>query len=158
MESPPGYVGGPWMSRKGPFEEPKGPVGRAAFQSHLAALSTRIRVGDDSEASRAAASALSKAKQWCDAGDYLAAVHAVGGLEIQINAGPGGSATRLKAGDVEQALGDLRRDVGRVGEQRGAVEAARLWEAAREEVIGGAWEAALALIGEARLWLKQGHA
>ncbi len=122
-------------------------------------LSSRIRVGDDSEASKAAASALSKAKQWCDAGDYLAAVHAVGGLEVQINAmGHGGPTGRVTAGDAEQALGDLRREVGRVGEQRGAVEAARLWEAAREEVIGGAWEAALALIVEARLWLKQGHA
>ena len=141
------------------FEEQRRPVGRAAFQAHLAALSTRIKVGDNSQASRVAASALSRAKQWCDAGDYLAAVHAVGGLEIHVNAAQGvGAAARVKAGDAEQALGDLRREVGRVGEQRGAVEAARLWEAAREEVIGGAWEAALALIAEARLWLKQGHA
>jgi hypothetical protein len=145
------------MSKRGAPEVPASPVGKAAFQAHLNSLSARIRVGDDSEASRAAASALSKAKQWCDAGDFLAAVHAVGGLEVQINGTPGGSAAHVKAGDVEQALGDLRREVGRVGEQRGAVEAARLWEAAREEVIGGAWEAALALIGEARNWLKQGH-
>jgi hypothetical protein len=112
-------------------------------------------VGLDSEDARQTAAAISKARQWIDAGDYLSAVHAVGALEVALKLGDGtGRPGRATAGDVEQALGDLRRAVKAVGEARGAAEAARLWEAAREEVIGGAWEAALALIDEAHGWLN----
>lgn len=145
------------MSRKQP-EGPKGPapVGRAAFEAHLGALSTRIHVGDNTDETREVAAAISRARQWIDAGDYLAAVHAVGALEVQLHAKPTGAASRVTAGDAEQALGDLRREIKSVGERKGAVEAARLWEAAREEVMGGAWEAALALIDEAHHWLKHG--
>ena len=144
------------MARKPEGPGGKPPVGRAAFEAHLKSLSTRIHVGDDRPETREIAAAISRARQWVDAGDYLAAVHAVGALEVQLHAGPEGPVSRVTAGDAEQALGDLRREIKSVGERKGAVEAARLWEAAREEVIGGAWEAALALINEARGWLKTG--
>ncbi len=133
-------------------------VGRTAFEAHFAALSGRIQVGDDTPDAREAAAAISKARQWVESGDYLAALHAIGGLEVRLalSATPG-APQHPKAGDVEQALGDLRREIARSGDAKGTAEASRLFDAAREEVMGGAWEAALALMDEARGWLARGR-
>jgi hypothetical protein len=137
--------------------EVRQPLGRAAFQAHFAKISRNIVVGQDNPETREVAHAIARARQWAESGDYLAALHAIGGLEVTMarptdGAGP----NRVSGADVEEALGALRREVERVGEVEGAVEAAQLWEAARQEVIRGSWEAAMALVEEARQWLGRG--
>jgi hypothetical protein len=103
-----------------------------------------------------ASQAISRARHWVDAGDYLAALRAISGIEVRLLApGPGGVDRALTAGDVEQALGDLRRGIEGIGDVRGATEAAALWAAARQEVIRGSWESAMAIIEEAHEWLER---
>jgi len=132
----------------------RAPVGKEAFQAHFAQLSKSITVGVDSPQLRGVASALSRARQWAESGDYLAAIHAIGGISIQLRPEPTTRQGALASGDVEQALGDLRREIGRGGDRDGTIEAQALWAAAREEVIRGSWEAAMALIREANGWLE----
>ena len=132
----------------------KTPVGKEAFQSHFTQLSKSITVGVDTPQLREVASALSKARQWAESGDYLAAIHAIGGISVQLGLGEAARKGAVSGGDVEQALGDLRREIGRGGERAGTIEAQALWAAAREEVIRGSWEAAMALIREANGWLE----
>lgn len=133
------------------------PLGRAAFQAHFAKISHNIVVGLDTPRTREVAHAIARARQWAEAGDYLAAVHAMGGIEVSIaRPGDGARPGAVMGADVEEALGGLRRQVESVGEVEGAAEAARLWQAAREEVIRGSWEAAIALIDEGKQWLARG--
>lgn len=133
----------------------RSPVGKAAFHAHFAVLSRSIMVGENSEEAREVAQAISRARQWAQSGDYLAAIHAISGLEMQLAKPSGETPTRASTGgDVEQALGDLRRHIDHVGEVPGSAEAAALWQAAREEVIRGSWEVALALMNEAYSWLN----
>ena len=143
------------MSKKpGGGKAPGHPVGKEAFHRHFAALSKSITIGEDSPQMREVARALSRARQWADSGDYLAAIHAIGGLCLSVAPPVGPRAGTLTGGEVEQALGDLRRAIGSLGERDGTAEAQALWAAAREEVVRGSWEAAMALIGEARGWLE----
>lgn len=132
----------------------KYPVGKEAFHHHFATLSKSITVGADSPQMREVARALSRARQWADSGDYLGALHAIGGLGLSLSPPSGAREGSLTGGEVEQALGDLRRAIGSGGERDGTTEAQALWAAAREEVVRGSWEAAMALIAEARGWLE----
>ncbi len=132
----------------------KHPVGKEAFRQHFATLSKSITIGTDSPQMREVAQALSRARQWADSGDFLAALHAIGGLALSLSPPSGARAGSLTGGEVEQALGDLRRAIGSSGERDGTTEAQALWVAAREEVVRGSWEAAMALIAEARGWLE----
>jgi len=100
------------------------------------------------------AEAFSTARQWVDAGDYLAAFQAIRGIELIVGK-PRETVEGPSAGEVEQALGDLRRRISGAGTVEGTVQAAALWRAAREEVIEGAWEGAMALISEANGWLNE---
>ncbi len=130
------------------------PVGKEAFHHHFATVSKSITIGADSPQMREVAHALSRARQWAESGDYLAALHAIGGLSVSLKAPSGPRALSLTGGEVEQALGDLRRSIGSSGEREGTTEAQALWAAAREEVVRGSWEAAMALIAEALGWLE----
>src|SRR6267142_1369817 len=93
--------------------KPAEPVGRRAFEAELAFLEPKLVVGDDSPDAREYARVISMARQWVDAGDYLAAVHALGDLEMRITTKVvlTGSPAFWKPADVEQALGDLRRAI-----------------------------------------------
>jgi hypothetical protein len=145
------------QGKKGKVAVPQ-PLGRAAFQAHFAKISHSIIVGQNDPQAREIAHAIARARQWAESGDYLAAIHAIGGLEVGLTRpGEGSRPGSISAADVEEALAQLRRDVGRVGEAEGAAEAAQLWQAAREEVIRGSWEAAIALIEEGRQWLSRGR-
>src|SRR3972149_592159 len=130
------------------------PVGKEAFHHHFATLSKSITVGADSPQMREVAHALSRARQWADSGDYLAALHAIGGLSVSLTQPAGPRTGAVTAGEVEPALAGLRRSGGSSGERDGTTEAQALWAAAREEVVRGSWEAAMALIAEARGWLE----
>lgn len=133
---------------------PRYPLGKEAFQQHLATVSKFIMIGLDTPQTREAAQALWRARQWAQAGDYLSALHAIGALTVSLDALPGAREGSLTAGQVEQALGDLRRAIGRSAERDGTAQAQALWAAAREEVVRGSWEAAMALISEAQGWLE----
>jgi hypothetical protein len=129
------------------------PLGRRAFEHQLALVSRRLALENTAEL-KEASQAISRARHWVEAGDYFAALRAISGIEVRLLApGPGGEDRPLAGGDVEQALADLRRGIQGVGDVRGATEAAALWAAARQEVIRGSWESAMAIIGEAHAWL-----
>ncbi len=130
------------------------PVGKEAFHHHFATVSRSITIGEDSPQMREVAHALARARQWAEAGDYLAALHAIGGLSVGLAPPAGPRAGSLTAGEVEQTLADLRRAIGSAGDRDGTAEAQALWAAAREEVVRGSWEAAMALLAEARGWLE----
>jgi len=130
------------------------PVGKAAYETQFLRVVESIVVDDEDPHTLDIAKAFSVARQWVDAGDYLAAFQAIRGLELVVGK-PHPSIEGPSAGEVEQALGDLRRRIARAGTAEGAVQAAALWRAAREEVIEGAWEGAMALIAEANGWLGE---
>jgi len=129
------------------------PIGKAAYEARFARLVDSIVVDDEDPHTHEIAEAFSVARHWVEAGNYLAAMQAIRGLELTTSKATSASPVPT-AGDVEQALGDLRRSVERARGGEGAVQAAALWRAAREEVIAGAWEAALALIAEGNGWLS----
>jgi hypothetical protein len=144
--------------RREPFKAAD-PVGREAFERELAFLAPRILVGEDSPEIREVARVVSKARQWVEAGDYLAAIHALSSIEIQITtqaAGPK-DGKPPKIADIEQALGDLRRAIRSDPDRPHAAAALSLWSAAREEIIRGSWTAAWALIQEANARLAKGR-
>jgi hypothetical protein len=129
------------------------PVGKAAYESQFLRLVGSVVVDDEDPHTHDVAKAFSVARQWVDAGDYLAAIQAIRGLELTIGK-PAPGAAGPTAGEVEQALGDLRRRIASADAVEGTVQAAALWRAAREEVIEGAWESAMALILEGNDWLN----
>lgn len=129
------------------------PVGKSAYEAQLLRAVESVVVDDEDPRTIEIAKAFSLARQRADAGDYLSALQAIRGLQsvrahTVEHSGP-------TAGDVEQALGDLRRRIAHLGGTTGSVEAGALWRAAREEVIEGGWEGAMALISEANEWLDQ---
>jgi hypothetical protein len=148
---PTAWPEGPTVKGHKAPSKPTEPVGRRAFEAQLAFLEPKLFVGENSAEEQEFARVFSLARQWVDAGDYLAAVHALGDLEMRITSKVvlTGSPAFWKPADVEQALGDLRRAIKADAERPATAHAQALWSAAREEVIRGSWSAAMALIKEA---------
>jgi hypothetical protein len=126
-------------------------IGRRAFEAELARISRHITVGEDSSFAREAGRILARARKSVEDGNYLQAVEALGRLELTVNPPPqDGPAHPPRAGEVEQALGDVRRLLAEADLRSGHEGAVILWQAARQAVIDGRWETAMALLDEAR--------
>ena len=133
------------------------PVGKLAFENALAKLSRHIIVGEDAAEAREAARSLSRARKSVESGDYLQAIQALGRIEVTLNPGRTNQETaRFGAGEVEEALGEVKRTLANDWQGQGHKEAVLLWSAARQAVVDGQWEAAMAMLDEARVWAAQG--
>ncbi len=126
-------------------------IGRRAFESELVRLSRHITVGEDSPVVREATRTLARARRSVEAGDYLQAVEALGRLEVTVrSAGDRADDVPPQAGEVEQALADVRRLLAEAELETGHEGAVLLWQSARQAIIDGRWETAMALLDEAR--------
>ncbi|HEX9708380.1 MAG TPA: hypothetical protein VGB42_00155 [Candidatus Thermoplasmatota archaeon] len=128
-----------------------GSIGKHAFESELLRLARHITVGGDSVVVREAGRTLARARRSLDAGDYLRAVEALGQLDLTVREASARE-NRLppNAGEVEQALADVRRLLAEAELRPGHEAGVLLWQAARQAVIDGRWETAVALLDEAR--------
>lgn len=140
-----------------PFPSGRAPglVGKRTFQAELTRISAHITVGEDSAAARAAGRTLARARRSVEAGDYLQALEAIGHLDITVQPLDDDGSRPPKAGQVEQALGDVRRLLAEAALDTGHEGGVLLWSAARQAVIEGRWETALALLDEAREWVAK---
>jgi hypothetical protein len=118
-------------------------------------ISRRITVGDDSPVVREASRSLARARRSVDQGDYLRAVEALGRLDLTIRESlPRSDDLPPNAGEVEQALSDVRKMLAQAELKDGHEGAVLLWQAARQAIIDGRWEGAMALLVEARGWVE----
>jgi hypothetical protein len=113
-------------------------------------LAAGIVISDDDPAVSDLSHAISRARQAADSGDYVGAIRLLGDVKLSLSASQApGLDSGVKPEDVEQALGDLRRALGRETDFPGRPEVQGLCRAAREAATEGRWEAAWALIDEA---------
>lgn len=132
-------------------------VGKRAFESELARIARHITIGGDAATAREASRTLARARHSVEAGDYLQAVEALGRIDLTLRAAAGGADGRPpNAGEVEQALGDVRRLLAEAELSSRHEGGVLLWQAARQAVIDGRWESAMALLTEAREWMADG--
>jgi len=133
-------------------------IGESAYEAVLDRLLTEMVVTDGLSATRDMSEDLARVRAAAEGADYLGAIRLLGAVEVTLSpTRPKPGADSVQPGDVEQALGDLRRAIPRWGSGKKREDAEALCREARGAAGEGRWHAAWALIEEADARLGEGH-